>query len=37
VVERQVVGAVHLAHAAAAQHRDEAIPPGNHRTGGEAM
>ena len=30
LVERQVVGAEHLAHAAAPEQRDESIPPGEH-------
>ena len=37
LVERQIVGAVHLAHAAAAEHRDEAISPGNYGARREAM
>ena len=37
VVERQIVGAVHLAHAAPAEHRDQAITPGNHRAWRETM
>ena len=37
LVERQVVGAVHLAHAAAAEQRDESIPPGDDRARREAV
>jgi hypothetical protein len=35
LVERQVVGAVNLAHSAAAEKRDEAVASGDDRAGSE--
>ena len=37
LAERQVVGAVHLAHAAAAEQRDDAVAAGDDRPGREAV
>ena len=37
LIERQILGAIDLAHAAAAEHRDEAISAGNDRAGCEAL
>ena len=37
LVEREVVGAVHLAHAAASEQRDEAVAAGDDRAGREPI
>ena len=37
LTERQVVGAVDLAHAAPAEHRDDAVAAGEEGAGGEAL
>jgi hypothetical protein len=37
MIERQVVGAIHLAHAAAAEERDQSIASGDDRSGREAI
>jgi hypothetical protein len=37
MVQCQVVGAIHFAHPAAAEHRDEAIAPGNQGSGRETV